>query len=68
MMRMRALILDRVTPAAIEPTLAIEDEIVGRIEQAATQRVAQLTRARYDAELAQTRYDLMSYPANRLHR
>src|SRR5665811_287417 len=50
-----ALILDSVTPVAIELTLAIEDEIAGRIEQAATQRITQLTRARYDAELYFTR-------------
>jgi len=54
-----------VTPAAIELTLAIEDEIAGRIEQAATQRVTQLTRARYDAELARRRYINVD-PSNRL--
>ena len=60
-----ALILDSVTPVAIELTLAIEDEIAGRIEQAATQRITQLTRARYDAELARRRYINVD-PANRL--
>jgi DNA invertase Pin-like site-specific DNA recombinase len=60
-----ALILDSVTPAAIELTLAIEDEIAGRIEQAATQRVTQLTRVRYDAELARRRYMNVD-PTNRL--
>jgi hypothetical protein len=50
---------------AIELTLAIEDEIAGRIEQAAMQRVTQLTRARYDAELARRRYIHVD-PANRL--
>ncbi len=60
-----ALLLDSVSPVAIELALAVEDEISGRIEQARTQRVTQLTRARYDAELARRRY-LHVDPSNRL--
>lgn len=59
------LLLENVAPAAIELALAVEDEIGGRIEQAAAQRATQLTRARYDAELARRRY-LHVDPANRL--
>jgi DNA-binding XRE family transcriptional regulator len=59
------LLLDSVAPVAIELTLAVESEIAGRVEQAATQRITQLTRARYDAELARRRY-LHVDPANRL--
>ena len=59
------LLLENVAPAAIELALAVEDEIGGRIEQAASQRATQLTRARYDAELARRRY-LNVDPANRL--
>lgn len=60
-----ALLLESVAPAAIELALAVEDEIAGRIEQASAQRATQLTRARYDAELARRRY-LSVDPANRL--
>lgn len=59
------LLLDSVAPVAIELTLAVESEIAGRVEQAHAQRVTQLTRARYDAELARRRY-LHVDPANRL--
>lgn len=59
------LLLESVAPASIEVALAVEDEIAGRIGQAAAQRVTQLTRARYDAELARRRY-LSVDPANRL--
>lgn len=60
-----ALLLENVAPAAIEVALAVEDEIAGRIGQATAQRATQLTRARYDAELARRRY-LNVDPANRL--
>jgi DNA invertase Pin-like site-specific DNA recombinase len=60
-----ALLLDSVAPAAIEVALAVEDEIAGRVAQAAAQRATQLARARYDAELARRRY-LHVDPANRL--
>lgn len=60
-----ALLLENVAPAALELALAVEGEIGGRVEQAARQRATQLTRARYDAELARRRY-LSVDPANRL--
>lgn len=53
------------SPEAIEVALAVEDEVAGRVEQASAQRVTQLTRARYDAELARRRYMHVD-PANRL--
>jgi DNA invertase Pin-like site-specific DNA recombinase len=59
------LLLESVAPAAIEVALAIEDEIAGRINQAAQQRARQLARVRYEAELARRRY-LNVDPANRL--
>lgn len=59
------LLLESVAPAAIEVALAVEGEIAGRIAQASAQRATQLTRARYDAELARRRY-LSVDPANRL--
>ena len=59
------LLLESVAPAVIEVTLAVEGEIAGRIAQASTQRITQLTRARYDAELARRRYFSVD-PANRL--
>ena len=60
-----ALILDSVAPATIDVALDVEDEIAGRIKQAATQRTTQLTRVRYDAELARRRYMHVD-PSNRL--
>ena len=60
-----ALLLDNVAPATLEIALAVEGEISGRIEQASAQRGIQLTRVRYDAELARRRY-LNVDPANRL--
>jgi DNA invertase Pin-like site-specific DNA recombinase len=60
-----SLLLDSVAPAAIEVALAVESEISSRVEQAAAQRQNQLTRARYDAELARRRY-LNVDPTNRL--
>ena len=60
-----AVLLENVAPAALEMALAVEGEISGRIEQARAQRLIQLTRVRYDAELARRRY-LSVDPANRL--
>ena len=50
------LLLKTVAPAALEVALAVQDEIVGRIEAADKLRRAQLERARYEAELARRRY------------
>jgi DNA invertase Pin-like site-specific DNA recombinase len=60
-----ALLLESVAPKTIELALTVESEISGRIERANAQRATQLTRARYDAELARRRY-LSVDPANRL--
>jgi DNA invertase Pin-like site-specific DNA recombinase len=60
-----ALMMQSIAPAAIDVALAVEEEIAGRIEQATAQRVKQLTRARYEAELARRRY-LNVDSANRL--
>jgi DNA invertase Pin-like site-specific DNA recombinase len=60
-----ALLLQTVTPTAIEVALAVQQEIVQRVEEAAALRQAQLQRARYEAELARRRY-LKVDPDNRL--
>jgi DNA invertase Pin-like site-specific DNA recombinase len=60
-----SLLLESVAPAALEVALAVEDEISGRVKQAADQRQNQLVRARYDAELARRRYMSVD-PTNRL--
>lgn len=59
------LLLQTVTPRAIEVALAVQQEIVQRVEEAAALRQAQLQRARYEAELARRRY-LKVDPDNRL--
>src|SRR5262249_51555970 len=59
------VLLRTVVPAAIEVTLAVQDEIAGRIEEASGVRRVQLERARYEAELARRRY-LKVDPDNRL--
>ncbi|WP_084150913.1 recombinase family protein [Azohydromonas australica] len=59
------LLLQTVTPTAIEVALAVQQEIVQRVEEAAALRQAQLQRARYEAELARRRY-LKVDPDNRL--
>jgi hypothetical protein len=59
------LLLETMAPAALEVALAVEDEIAGRIAQATAQRETQLTRARYDTELARRRYINVD-PSNRL--
>jgi DNA invertase Pin-like site-specific DNA recombinase len=59
------LLLQTVAPAAIEVALAVQAEIAQRIEQAGARRLAQLERARYEAELARRRYAKVD-PDNRL--
>jgi DNA invertase Pin-like site-specific DNA recombinase len=59
------LLLQTVTPAALEVALAVQDEIAGRIEKADQLRRSQLERTRYEAELARRRY-LKVDPDNRL--
>ncbi len=59
------LLLDSVAPAALKVALAVQDEIVQRLQQAEALRRSQLERARYEAELARRRY-LKVDPDNRL--
>lgn len=60
-----ALLLETVSPAALEVALAVESEIAGRIEEAQSLRLKQLERQRYEAELARRRYMNVD-PANRM--
>ena len=60
-----ALLLEEVTPAALEVALAVQEELRLRAEEADRWRRARLERARYEAELAERRYLLVD-PANRL--
>jgi DNA invertase Pin-like site-specific DNA recombinase len=60
-----ALLLEIVSPAALDVALAVQDEIADRIRQADAVREAQLERVRYEAELARRRY-LKVDPDNRL--
>ena len=59
------LLLDTLAPETLEIALAVEDEIAGRVEEAREQRLKQLERARYEAELARRRYMNVD-PANRM--
>lgn len=60
-----ALLLERLTPAALALTLAVQDEIVRRADEAKRLRHLQVERAHYEADLAQRRY-LKVDPDNRL--
>jgi len=59
------LLIEALTSSAIDAALAVESEIAGRIEEAATRRSTQLERVRYESELARRRY-LSVDPDNRL--
>ena len=59
------LLLEIVTPMAIEVALAVQAELRTRVEEADRLRLTQVERARYEAELAERRY-LHVDPANRL--
>jgi len=59
------LLLDTVTPLALEITLQVQQEIPTRWEEVDHLRQKQVERARYEADLAQRRY-LHVDPANRL--
>lgn len=59
------LLLEVVTPMALEVTLAVQHELQTRIEQADELRGKQVERARYEADLARRRY-MQVDPANRL--
>jgi len=59
------LLLEIMTPATVDITLAVQQELQARLEEADRLRKQQLERARYEAELAQRRY-LRVHPDNRL--
>jgi hypothetical protein len=62
---MGALLVEVVTPVALEVTLAAEQDLRGRADEADRLRCQQVERARYEAELARRRY-LRVGPDNRL--
>jgi hypothetical protein len=59
------LLLEAVTPVALEVSLAVHEEVCKRFEEADKLRLRQVERARYDVELARRRYMHVD-PANRL--
>jgi DNA invertase Pin-like site-specific DNA recombinase len=59
------LLIDTVTPLALEVTLSVQQEIQAKLEEVDRLRKKQVERARYEADLAQRRY-LHVDPANRL--
>jgi len=59
------LLLDQLTPLALETALAVADELTARADDADRLRAATVQRARYHAELARRRY-LSLDSANRL--
>ena len=59
------LLLEEVTPEALALTIAVQDELVQRAQEAQRLRHLQVERAQYEADLAQRRY-LKVDPDNRL--
>jgi hypothetical protein len=59
------LLVDTVTPLALEVTLTVQQEMQSRLDEVDRLRKKQVERARYEADLAQRRY-LHVDPANRL--
>jgi DNA invertase Pin-like site-specific DNA recombinase len=59
------LLVETISPLALEVALSVQDELQARAAQADTLRRQQVERSRYDAELAQRRY-LRVDPDNRL--
>ena len=59
------ILIDTVTPLALEVTLTVQQEMQARLEEVDRLRKKQVERARYEADLAQRRY-LHVDPANRL--
>jgi DNA invertase Pin-like site-specific DNA recombinase len=59
------LLLDTMTPMALELTLAVQSEIQTRLDEANKLREQQVQRARYEAQLARRRY-MQVDPDNRL--
>lgn len=63
--RIGELLVETMTPLALDVTLAVQQELETRMEEVDRLRRKQVERARYDADLAQRRY-LHVDPANRL--
>ena len=59
------LLVESMTPLALEVALSVQDELANRADEADRLRRQQVERARYEAELAQRRY-LRVDPDNRL--
>jgi len=59
------LLIEHVTPEALALTIAVQDELVQRADEAQRLRHLQVERAQYEADLAQRRY-LKVDPDNRL--
>lgn len=59
------LLVETMTPLALEVALSVQDELASRASEADRMRRQQVERARYEAELAQRRY-LRVDPDNRL--
>jgi DNA invertase Pin-like site-specific DNA recombinase len=59
------LLVDAVTPMALELALAVQQEMTARLEEADRLRHRQVERAQYEADLARHRY-MQVDPANRL--
>jgi hypothetical protein len=59
------LLIDTVTPLALEVTLTVQQEMQARLDEVDRLRQKQVERARYEADLAQQRY-LHVDPTNRL--
>jgi hypothetical protein len=59
------LLVESVSPLALEVALSVQDELAARADEAERLRRQQVDRARYEAELAQRRY-LRVDPDNRL--
>jgi hypothetical protein len=57
--------MEAVTPVALEVSLAVQQELLSRLEEVDRLRLKQVERARYEANLAQRRY-MQVEPENRL--
>ena len=60
-----ALLVEAMTPLALEVALAVQEELSARAAEADRLRAQQVERARHEAELAQQRF-LQVHPGNRL--
>jgi DNA invertase Pin-like site-specific DNA recombinase len=60
-----SLLMEAVTPMALEVSLAVQQEMLARLEEVDQLRLKQVERARYEANIAQRRY-MQVQPENRL--